>query len=208
MAYFKYGKKEITYLKKSDSKMKLLIEEVGMISRPINKDLYSSLLNSIISQQISSAAQKTIFKRLQELVNPLIPAEFLKKSKEEIQACGISWRKVDYMINLTEKIINNELDLNSLRNLSDEEVINELTKLKGIGVWTAEMLLIFSLERENVISYLDLAIIRGLKRLHQKDEISKEDFNYYQKLYTPYNSVASLYLWHLAALEDFEFLKV
>ena len=198
MQYFKYGQKELSHLKKADLKMAGLINEVGMIYREVNPDLYSALLHAIVGQQISSSAQKTVWERFKGLVNPLTPEIFLKFKAEEIQACGLSWRKVAYMSNLTNQIINQELDLMSLDKLSDQEVINELTKIKGIGVWTAEMLLIFSLQRPDIISYYDLAIIRGLKKLYKKDEITYDDFLNYKSRYSPYSSVASLYLWHYA----------
>ena len=94
-------------------------------------------------------------------------------------------------------MITKQLDLANLFNLSAKEISNQLIKLNGIGKWTVEMLLIHTFLKPDIISYSDLAIKRGLMLLHNLDTLSKEAFNYYQKLYSPYGTVASIYLWEL-----------
>ncbi len=198
MHYFKYGSNEIKHLTEVDQRLGALIKAVGPIKRPVEPDLFKSLMHLIIGQQISSAAQQTIWQRLLLKLPKVTPESILALSAAELQSCGLTWRKVAYMQNAAEKVLTNELPLAKFKDLSDEEIITELIKLKGIGVWTAEMLLIFSLERPNIISYLDLAIIRGMKRLYQINELPKSLFLKYKDRYSPYASVASLYLWHQA----------
>jgi DNA-3-methyladenine glycosylase II len=107
-------------------------------------------------------------------------------------------KKVGYIKGIAEEAMSGEIDFNNLNSLSDEEIIKKLTALHGIGVWTVEMLLIFSLNRPNIVSYKDLAICRGMMNLYGLKTLSKEQFEKYKKRYSPYGSVASLYLWHLS----------
>src|SRR5699024_9767935 len=104
----------------------------------------------------------------------------------------------EYIKGIAESTVNKVIDFKNLKKLSDGEVIKELTQLKGIGEWTAEMLLIHSLNRPNVISYDDLAIRRGMKRLYQMEELPKKTFNHYKENYHPYATTASLYLWEMS----------
>src|SRR5690606_26181740 len=100
---------------------------------------------------------------------------------------------------ITDAVINGELSMEELKSLSDEEVIKRLTAFHGVGVWTAEMLMIFSMERPDVVSWNDLAIRRGMSRLYHHKELTKEQYLRYKKRYSPYGSVASLYLWAISA---------
>jgi len=119
----------------------------------------------------------------------------LAKTDDEIKACGLTYRKVGYIKGICEAVSSGELDLEALADKADDEVIAELVKLNGIGVWSAEMFLIFSLYRPDVLSYGDLIIRKGIMKLYGLDDISKKDFEEYRKLYSPYGTVASLYLW-------------
>lgn len=197
--YFKISEDAINYLTKKDKRLGALISELGLIKREVNHNLFESIIDSIISQQISTKAALTVSNRFFSLVRPLTPENILSIDPLLIQKCGMSMRKVEYITSFARKVLTKELDLESLKDLSNDEVIKVLTKLKGIGVWTAEMLLIFSLERQDVISYLDLGIIRGMKRLYNLEEINKDTFNKYKKRYGKYASVASLYLWALGS---------
>jgi 3-methyladenine DNA glycosylase/8-oxoguanine DNA glycosylase len=107
-------------------------------------------------------------------------------------------RKASYIKNIAEAAVSKAIDFDTLHEKSDEEIIRTLTTIKGVGVWTAEMLLIFSLMRPNVVSYGDLAIRRGMMNLYRLKELPKEKFMRYAKRYAPYGSVASLYLWELS----------
>jgi len=117
---------------------------------------------------------------------------------EKIQSCGMSMRKAEYIKNIAEAAVNKTIDFDDFPNKSDCEIIKTLTAIKGIGIWTAEMLLIFSLMRPNVVSYGDLAIRRGMMTLYGLKELPKEKFARYAKRYAPYGSVASLYLWEMS----------
>lgn len=198
MKYFKYANKEMDYLKESDPILGAAIDRIGFVKREVNPDIFSALISSIISQQISTKAAITVKNRLLELVGEIKPENIIKLDLEEIQKCGMSMRKADYINSIAEAVISKAVDLNNLNKLSDEEVIKELTKLKGVGEWTAEMLLIHSLQRPNVLSFKDLGIRRGLIRLYSLDHISKDEFEVYRNRYSPYNTVASIYLWKIS----------
>ena len=114
---------------------------------------------------------------------------------EQLQSLGISFRKAEYIADFAKKVSDGSFDLENIRNLSDEDAIRSLSSLKGIGVWTAEMLLLFCLQRPNVFSYDDLAIRRGLRMVYHHRKIDRELFEKYRRRFTPYCSVASLYFW-------------
>ena len=197
---FEYGQKEVEYLSKKDKKLGVAIEKIGIIKREIIPDPFHAIISSTVSQQISKKAAETVFNRLHLLVGNITPENIYEAPLSEIKACGMSERKAGYIKGIAEAAISESVDFNALHSLSDEEIINKLTKLKGIGVWTAEMLLIFSLCRPDIVSYRDLAICRGMMNLYGLKELSKEKFEIYRKCYSPYGSVASLYLWAYSVL--------
>lgn len=196
--YFKYDQSEIDYLKLKDKRLAEVIDKVGVIERAVTPDLFSALVNSIIGQQISTKAHQTIWERFQTLVLHITPESVLSKSVDELQSIGLSFRKVEYIRSIAEKAISKEIDLDELQTLSDEEVILKLSSLKGVGVWTAEMIMIFSMQRRDILSYGDLAIVRGLRMLYHHREITPERFKRYKRRYSPYGSVAGFYLWAVA----------
>ncbi len=128
-------------------------------------------------------------------INPNI---IVKATNQEIQECGISYRKVSYIKGVAQAVVEGQLNLSELYTLPDQEVIKCLSSLKGVGVWTAEMMLIFSLQRLDVVSWGDFGIRRGMMTLYGLEELSREQFEEYRKRYSPYGSVASLYLWEIA----------
>ena len=197
MNWFEYGETEIAYLCGRDKKLCAAIERIGMIKREVNPDLFSALIESVIGQQISSKAAATVRDKLDSICG-LRAVELSKMAVDEIQACGMSMRKAGYIKGIAEAAVNKTVDFDTLKDRSDNEIIEALTKLNGVGVWTAEMLLIFSLTRPDVVSYGDLAIRRGMMQLYGHKELSKERFLRYTKRYSPYGSVASLYLWELS----------
>lgn len=198
MNYFQYGQKEIEYLKKKDKKLSAAIDRIGMIKRKITTDPFQELISSIVSQQISNKAAETVWNRFCELIVEITPENILKVNEEAIQKCGMTMRKVTYIRGIAEAAMSGEIEFSNLHLLSDEEIIKKLSSLYGVGVWTVEMLLIFSLNRYNVVSYKDLAIRRGMMNLYGLKTLSKEQFEKYKKRYSPYGSVASLYLWELS----------
>lgn len=199
MKIFKYTQTELDYLKKKDKKLGAAIDRIGIIKREVTPDLFTALIKSIVGQQISSKAADTVWCRILELLKEITPNAISLVSSEDIQKCGLSMRKVNYIKGISEAVTCGALDLNKLYELSDDEVIKQLSSLNGVGKWTAEMLLIFSMERPNVVSFGDLAIQRGMMRLYGLNELSKDKFEAYRKRYSPYGSVASLYFWAISA---------
>lgn len=199
MEIFKYGSTEIEYLKKKDKKLAEAIDRIGIIDREVTPDLFTALISSIVGQQISSKAADTIWSRLLNKLGSITPEKICSASPEEIQQCGITMKKASYIKGIAEAVITGDLKIDKLANLSDEEVCNRLIALNGIGVWTAEMLMIFSMQRPDILSYGDLAIRRGMMMLYHHKTLDKKRFERYRKRYSPYGSVASLYLWAISA---------
>ena len=195
--YFEYGDAEINHLRKKDKKLGAAIDRIGFIKREVNPDVFSALIENIVGQQISNKAAATVCRKLRVLSN-MEATKLHAVTAEEIQDCGMSMRKAGYIINIAEAALNKTIDFDALKSKPDEEVIANLINLPGVGMWTAEMLLIFSLMRPNVVSYGDLAIRRGMMNLYGHRELPKERFIRYAKRYAPYGSVASLYLWELS----------
>lgn len=200
MPFFEYGPKEMAYLKSKDKKLGAAIDEIGLIRRQIIPDPFIALVFSIVSQQISSKAAETVWNRLGTQLGNITPESIAAANLSEIQGCGMSSRKAGYIKGIADAAISGVVDFNTLHTLSDQDIIQKLSALHGVGVWTAEMLLIFSLCRPNVLSYKDLAICRGIMNLYGLKDLSRERFERYRKRYSPYGSVASLYLWALSVM--------
>lgn len=194
----KTDKAAMAYLSKKDARLREVIEQIGPIERPMREDLFEALIRQIVGQQISIKAMWTVWGRVKEKFNPLTPENLLAANPEDIQACGLSYRKVSYIRTAAEAVFSKEVDLETLPGKSDEEVIQELTKLKGIGRWTAEMLLIFTLGRPDVLAWDDLAIHRGMRMVYHHRRVTREQFEKYRRRYSPHGSTASLYLWEVA----------
>jgi DNA-3-methyladenine glycosylase II len=198
MRIFRYGRTAIDHLGKRDKRLGKAIEEIGMIERNVTPDLFMALVASVASQQVSAKAAETVWNRMEERFGTITPDALAAITAEEIQQCGMSMRKAGYIKGIGDAVAAGNLDLAGLHELPDDEVIARLTALNGVGVWTAEMLLIFSMERPDVVSWGDLAIRRGIMRLYGKEAIDRAAFERYRKRYSPYGSVASLYLWEIS----------
>ncbi|GAB6154939.1 DNA-3-methyladenine glycosylase [Desulfosporosinus burensis] len=199
MPFFKYGHQEIEYLKRRDKKLGAAIDKIGIIQREITPDPFTALVSSVVSQQISKKAAETVWNRLYALLETITPESITQADLLEIKGCGMSERKAGYIKGIAHAALS-EVNFNQLHTLSDNEIIKKLSSLHGVGVWTAEMLLIFSLSRPDVVSYKDLAICRGMMNLYGLKELPKEKFERYRKRYSPYGSIASLYLWELSVI--------
>lgn len=196
--FFQYGEKEINYLKRKDKKLAWAIEQIGHIERRLDVDLFASVVRHIVGQQISSKAQATVWARLEDRLSVVTPASVHAASPEELQSLGMSLRKAEYIKDFASKIVSGEFALQTVEQLSDEEAIAALSSLKGIGRWTAEMILLFCLQRPDILSFDDLAIQRGLRMLYHHRKITRELFNKYKKRYSPYGSTAAIYLWGIS----------
>lgn len=186
-----------------DPVMYKMMEKYPLPERGINTDHFDELIRSIIFQQISIKAGTTIFARLKEKMD-ITPENIYHGDKEEIKSCGLTYRKVDYMKNLAKAILDGDVHFNDIDDLTNEEVIKMLVQVKGIGVWTAEMFLMFSLGRLDVHSYGDLAIRRGFKNLYGlEEEPSKKDFLKTVEIWQPYSTIAHFYLWFASGENTF-----
>jgi len=195
---FEYGDIETSHLKKRDKTLAAAIDKIGMIRREVHPDLFSALVNSIVGQQISTKAQATIWQRMKAGLGKVTPQTILAHTEAELQSYGISFRKASYIRGSAERVADGRLDIKALRFKSDEEVCRELVLLDGVGIWTAEMLMLFSLQRPDILSYGDLAIHRAMRILYRHKVITRQLFEKYRRRYSPYGSVASLYLWAIA----------
>lgn len=197
--YFEYDESDIHYLMEKAPVLGEVIRQIGPVKRAVTPDLFAALVSSIVGQQISTKAADTVRQRLKVLVQEITPERILSFSDEELQSVGMSYRKVTYIKNSAEKIVSGEIAIERLHEWSDEEVKKELTKLKGVGEWTAEMLMIFSMQRRNILSFDDLGIQRGLRMLYHHRRITPQLFRKYHRRYTPVASIASLYLWEIVS---------
>lgn len=195
---FQYGEKEIDYLRSRDSRMAEVIDKIGVVRRRVIPDVFAALVHSIVGQQISTKAHESIWRKVEETVGEVSPKNILAISPELLQSVGISFRKVEYIRDAARRFESGEFDVLSFDSMSDEQVIEKLTQLKGVGVWSAEMLMLFSMQRPDVLSFGDLAILRGLRMIYHHRRIDRRLFEKYRRRFSPCNSVASLYLWAVA----------
>ena len=203
-AYFKYGAKEIAYLKSRDARLGAVIDRIGRIKRPGRSDLFEAVVRNIVAQQISSIAARTVLERLEATSGGINAANLAAMSESDIQKCGTSMRKAQYIRDFACKVDSGEFDVSAISKMDDAEVVAALSSLRGIGVWTAEMLLLFTLQRPDVLSFLDLGIQRGMRMVYRHRKITKAMFERYRRRLSPCGSVASLYFWAVAggALPD------
>ena len=196
---FKYGKKEIDYLKSRDRRLGEIIDRIGHISWTVEPDLFSAVVQNIVAQQISGKAAESILARIGEALGEITPEIVAKTEEQTFRACGVSSRKTEYIKDFAAKIVSGEFDLAAVTKMPDAEVIAALSSLRGIGVWTAEMLLLFTLQRPDVLSYGDLGIHRGMRMIYRHRTISRALFEKYRRRLSPCGSVASLYFWMVAS---------
>lgn len=196
--YFEYGAKEIDYIRSKDAKMGEYIDRMGHLYKSVDSDLFSSVILNIIRQQISMKAQETIWARMNDDLKKVTPQAIAEAGIDRIQSYGTSFRKAEYIYDFAQKILNCEFDLEAIWDKPDEEVIKELSSLNGIGEWTAEMIMLFCMQRPNIFSFKDLAIQRGLRMIYHHRKITKDLFEKYRHRFSPYCSVVSLYLWDIS----------
>ena len=191
--YFTYGEKELDFLRQKDKRLAEVIDRIGPVHRTVDTDLFSAVVHHIIGQQISTKAQATVHAKT-----------VLDADVEGLQALGISYKKAEYITDFAQKVLNGSFDIEAVWSMPDDEAIKALSSLNGIGVWTAEMILLFCMQRPNILSYGDLAIQRGMRMVYHHRKIDRKLFEKYRRRLSPYCSVASLYFWAVAggALPD------
>ena len=196
--YFHYGEREIEYLKQKDHKIGEVIQRVGHIDREVDPDLFSSVIHHIVGQQISTKAQATIWQRMREALGTVNADTVVEAGTEGLQKFGITFRKAEYIMEFAQKIHSGIFDLEGIWSKPDGEAIRELSALKGVGVWTAEMILLFCMQRPDIFSFDDLALQRGLRMVYHHRKIDRKLFEKYRRRFSPCGCVASLYLWAVA----------
>lgn len=179
-----------------DKYLNQLVKKFGSIDlTPRKKGQYFiSLVRAITNQQLSGKAAETIFKRFEAKVGKVIPENILKVEDEELRACGLSWAKVRYVKDLSERTVDGRLKLKKLDKLSEEEVEKELVAVKGIGPWSAEMFLMFTLGKPDIFPVDDLGIRNGMKKLLGKDMDQKKMAKFAER-WKPYRTYAARYIW-------------
>ena len=156
--YFEYGETEISYLRQKDKRLCEVIDRVGHVERTVDTDLFSSVVHHIIGQQISTKAQTTIWQMMQDALGEVNAETIISAGVPRLQGLGMTFRKAEYITDFAEKVHTGAFDLDAVEHMSDEDAIRELCSLKGIGVWTAEMILLFCMQRPDIFSFDDLAI--------------------------------------------------
>ena len=192
---FPYSRKELDYLTERDPLLGGVIRAVGFIERTVEEDVFSAVVHHIIGQQISMRAQETVWRRLQELLGEVTPDTLAEADTEAVKGCGMTYRKADYIRDFAQKVRSGEFDVEALRVMEDSEAVKALSALRGVGEWTAEMLLLFCLRRRDVLSYGDLGIRCGMMKLYGWTTMTRAQFEACRERYSPYGSVASFYLW-------------
>lgn len=159
------------------------------------KDYFVDLVDAICSQQLSGRAASTIFGRVKDLLGgEIVPEGVLGKEDKKLRDCGLSWAKIKYIKDLASKVKSGEVKISKLDRLSDEEVMKELISVKGIGRWTAQMFLMFSLGRPDIFPVDDLGIRKGFEKVTGK-KLEKEKLAKFCWRWKPYRTVASWYIW-------------
>ena len=157
--YFSYGETELAYLRQKDKRLCEVIDRIGHIDRTVDTDLFSSVIHHIIGQQISTKAQATVWQRMRDALGEVNAETILAAGIPKLQSLGMTFRKAEYITDFAEKIHSGTFHLDAIERMCDEEAILALSSLKGIGVWTAEMILLFCLQRPDIFSFDDLAIL-------------------------------------------------
>ncbi len=186
------------HLARRDAVLKRLISRVGPCTLTVNPDCFTLLARAILSQQISTKAADSISQRLLKLLapHPLAPRSILKHSEEKLRSAGLSTAKSRYLLDLAHRVHNGTVELTGFETRNDEEIIELLTQVKGIGTWTAQMFLIFSLGRLDVLPVDDLGLRAGVRQEYRLDELpDRKAVTQMAEPWKPYRSIATWYFW-------------
>ena len=187
----------MNHLKQCDPILRAIIERVGPCRMEFGPAEFCSLAEAIVYQQLNGKAAVTIWKRFAATAGePVTPEGILQLSDEQLRAVGLSKQKSAYLKDLAAKTAAGLLDFSKLPELADEDVIEHLTQVKGIGVWTAHMFLIFSLRRPNVLPTGDYGVQMAIKKHYRKRKLPKpKDIEKIARVWEPYRSIACWYMW-------------
>jgi DNA-3-methyladenine glycosylase II len=190
-------RRALLHLKKSDPILRAIIEQVGPCRMEFGEPTFHSLAESILYQQLNGKAAATIFKRFTDAAgDPLTPEGILALTDAQMRAVGLSKQKTSYLRDLAAKTKAGLLEFEKLSTLPDLEVIEHLTQIKGVGVWTAHMFLMFTLGRPDILPTGDYGVQMAMKKHYRKRKPPKpKDMEKIAKSWTPYRSVACWYLW-------------
>jgi len=193
----KYWNKAKKYLSKKDRVMKNLIEKYNHKALTTRKDIFFSLCKSIIGQQISVAAASSVFKKFKSACNGKINPKIIKKiTIQKLKKCGLSKQKAKGIKELSIKFSNKSFNPKLIKKMNDEEAIVYLSTLRQIGRWSAEMILLFTFNRENIWPIQDIGLLRAISNNYKKKYLPPKNFvNFLRKRFSPYCSVATWYLW-------------
>ena len=195
----------ILHLKTVDPVMGNLIDRAGPFSLKLNRNRFGMLVRSILSQQISTKAARSIRLKLDTLIqpSPLSPEAILTLTDDELRSVGLSRQKISYLKDLSARVLDERLKLDVIGRLSDEEAIDALVQVRGIGRWTAQMFLIFSLGRLDVFPHDDLIIRSSIKELYGLEELpTKQQSHAIAAAWKPYSSIATWYCWRLIDVKN------
>jgi DNA-3-methyladenine glycosylase II len=190
-------RKAINHLKKSDPILRAIIERVGPCRMEFGEPVFHSLAEAIVYQQLNGKAAATIFKRFTDLAGEPVTAEGIAKlTAEQMRSVGLSKQKSSYLRDMADRAIRGELDFTRLPEMTDEEVIEHLTQVKGVGVWTAHMFLMFTLKRQNILPTGDFGVRMAIKNHYNKRKLPQPaQMEKIAKAWEPYRSIACWYLW-------------
>jgi DNA-3-methyladenine glycosylase II len=185
------------HLRKADPVLAQIIKRVGPCVLITREPTFETLARSITFQQLHGKAAATIFERVRKLVGRrFTAAAFLKHTPEELRACGLSRQKIASLTDLAERVVRREINFRTLPTLEDEAIIELLSRVRGVGVWTAQMFLMFALERRNIMPLSDLGIRNAVRRAYALEGLpTPADLTKLAEKWHPYCSIASWYLW-------------
>ncbi|WP_322051394.1 DNA-3-methyladenine glycosylase family protein [Paraburkholderia bannensis] len=191
-----YWDKACADLVKRDRILKKLIPKFGPVHLMSSDDPFVTLARSVVGQQISTAAAQALWKRVEAACPKLVPQQFLKLGHEKLAACGLSKRKTEYILDLAQHFVSGALHVGKWTTMDDEDVIAELTAIRGIGRWTAEMFLIFNLARPNVLPLDDLGLIQAISVNYFSGEpVTRSEAREVAANWEPWRTVATWYMW-------------
>ena len=184
----------LSYLLEKEEVFQRIVDEYGLPVVPSRPEGFQTLCKLILEQQVSIESAKACFQKIENLLKIVSPETILKSSNDELRSCGVSRQKINYLYHLSESILENRIQLETFSQKTDKEVRDELIKIKGIGHWTIDVYLMFSLQSKDVIPLADIAVINTIKELFDCHE--KEEMERLTQKWMPYRSMATFLLWH------------